>query len=165
MYVAVALIAVTGGAVSLAGGAGAIGEWLLTPGPGGEPAGPGITGAGVSAGGGRFWIDARAEHLDQGGFTYRLPGDVLVVRCKSFESYNPIMYIQAGDPAAHVTATCSARDADGTRPVHFDGTFFDHDPSGVGDHADLSFTAGSDGEQQPGLADSGPIRRGNITVR
>jgi hypothetical protein len=121
-----------------------------------------VTGGGVTQGGGLFSVEARQDKLSKGHFNYQSADGKLNVRCNGFDSYSPIVYIQPGPPAAHLTASCVAKAPHHSRtPVSLDATFVDNGPSGKKDEANLSFTR----QGGPTVSDSGAIRAGNISVR
>jgi hypothetical protein len=121
-----------------------------------------VTGGGVTHGGGWFSVNVRQDRLAKGHFNYQSADGPLRVRCDGFDSYSPIVYIQAGPPAAHVTAHCLAKGPHhGRTPVSLDATFVDNGPSPKQDQANLTFTR-QDGTS---VSDTGAIRPGNIVVR
>lgn len=131
------------------------------PKPSKAPAGR-VTGGGVTQGGGHFSVDARQDRLAKGHFNYESADRQLRVRCNGFDSYSPIVYITAGPPAAHLTASCVTSGPHHSRaPISLDATFVDNGSSGKKDEANLTFTR-PDGSS---VSDTGAIAAGNIHVR
>ena len=139
-----------------------------------------VNGGGITANGVKFSVQARPGKLRQAHFNYTAADGSITIRCKSFETYSPVVYIQPGPPAAHVTANCFERAADGSTrtPIALDATFVDNGknddgdegdeengetvaPPATPDEANITFTR-PDGTV---ITDAGPLREGNINVR
>ena len=119
-----------------------------------------INGGGITANGVEFSVQGRPDKLRRAHFNYTAADGSIKVRCRSFESLSPVVYIQPGPPAMHVTATCEERAADNTRrPISLDATFVDNGETG--DEANVTLTR-PDGTV---VTDTGVIRDGNIKVR
>jgi hypothetical protein len=118
----------------------------------------GVNGAGVTAGRAAFAVDAHQGKPAKGEFHYRSADGSLQVRCKSLD-YSPVVYIQPGPPAGHVTGDCVAVSKRNHRtPISLDATFIDNGKRG--DEANITFTR-PDGTT---VSDNGPIRKGSIHV-
>ena len=120
------------------------------------------TGGGVTQSRAVFAVDARQAKPAKGHFNYESRDARLKVRCAGFDTYSPVVYIQAGPPAAHLTASCVEIGPHHTRtPISLDATFVDNGRRGKKDEANLTFTR-PDGTT---VSDTGAIRSGQITVR
>jgi hypothetical protein len=119
-----------------------------------------VNGGGITANGVEFSVQARPGKLRQAHFNYTAADGSIKVRCRSFETYSPVVYVQPGPPAVHVTANCVAKAADDTRsPMTLDATFVDN--GATLDEANITLTR-PDGSY---ITDTGAIREGNINVR
>jgi hypothetical protein len=118
----------------------------------------GVEGAGVTAGRANFAVEAHQGKPAKGEFHYWSADGSLRVRCNSLD-YSPVVYIQAGPPAGHVTGECVAVSKRNRRsPISVDATFVDNGKRG--DEANITFTR-PDGTT---VSDNGPIRKGSIHV-
>jgi hypothetical protein len=118
----------------------------------------GVNGAGVTAGWANFAVEAQQGKPAKGEFHYVSADGALRVRCNSL-NYSPVVYIQAGPPAGHVTGDCVAVSKRHNRtPISLDATFIDNGKRG--DEANITFTR-PDGTS---VSDNGPIRKGSIHV-
>ena len=132
---------------------------------GSEPPGGRVKGNGRSASVANFSVSVREDRLERGQLTYRSVDGRYTVKCHGFDSYSTRMYIQAGPPAAIVTASdCWLR---GPRREHtkvsVEAEFVDNSAFTRGKKDEANFTV-----KRPGSADvtdSGPIVSGDITVR
>ena len=120
-----------------------------------------VNGGGITFNGVEFSVQARPDRLRRAHFNYTAADRSIMVRCRSFETYSPVVYIQPGPPAVHVTANCQEKAPDGrTRtPISLDATFVDNGVTG--DEANITLTR-PDGTV---VTDAGAIRVGHITVR
>lgn len=118
-----------------------------------------VNGGGVTTGLAEFSVQARDDRLAKGHFNYTSADGKLKVRCRGFDSYSPIVYIQPGPPAVHLTAQCVAKGPARARtPISLDATFVDNGVTG--DEANITFTR-PDGTT---VSDHGVIS-GSIHVR
>ncbi len=132
---------------------------LAGSGPGGR-----IKGDAHTANAARVSVEVRQDRLGKGRLSYTSANGRYKVRCQGFDTYSQRMYIQAGPPAAIVTADCVLE-----RPRHkrtqvaVEAEFVDNSSftRGAKDEANLTFTL-PNGER---VTDSGRIRSGNFTVR
>jgi hypothetical protein len=119
----------------------------------------GVNGGGRTAERGHFSVEVRDDRLAKGHFNYTSRDGKLNVRCRGFDSYSPIVYIQPGPPAAHVTAQCVAKAPKQARtPISLDATFVDNGRRGDEAHITLTRPDGTT------VSDNGVIR-GSIQVR
>jgi hypothetical protein len=121
-----------------------------------------VNGGGVSFNGVEFSVQAKAGKLRRAHFNYTSADGAIKIRCKSFETMSPVVYIQPGPPAMHVTADCVAKGpANAATPVDLDATFVDNGETG--DEAHITVTR-ADGTVM--VSDTGAIQPGgNINVR
>jgi hypothetical protein len=120
-----------------------------------------VNGGGVTQSGGSFSVEARQDRPAKGHFNYASADGTLRVRCDGFDSYSPVVYIQPGPPAVHVTAHCVTRAPHHSRtPILLDATFVDNGQSGKKDEANLTFTRPDNST----VSDSGALRAGNIQI-
>jgi hypothetical protein len=127
-----------------------------------KPATVKVNGGGTTQAGAHFSVNAKQDRRSKVHFDYDSADHGFRVHCRRFDSVNQVVYIQAGPPAVHVTATCELREPHHPRTsVNLDGTFIDNGEPGTKDVANLSFTRG-DGSTL--LSDNGTLRKGGIKV-
>ncbi len=121
-----------------------------------------VNGGGVSFNGVEFSVQGKGDKLRQAHFNYTSADGAIKIRCRSFEAMSPVVYIQPGPPAMHVTADCVAKGpANARTPVALDATFVDNGETG--DEAHITVTR-ADGTVM--VSDTGAIQPGgNINVR
>ena len=119
-----------------------------------------VNGGGITANGVEFSVQGRPGKMRQAHFNYTAVDGSINVRCRSFETYSPVVYVAPGPPAVHVTANCVSKAADGTRsPMTLDATFVDN--GATLDEANITLTR----PDSTVITDTGAIREGNINVR
>lgn len=119
-----------------------------------------VNGGGVSFNGVEFSVQAKAGKARQAHFNYTSADGSIKIRCRGLEM-SPVVYIQPGPPAMHVTANCVAKGpAKARTPVALDATFVDNGE--IGDEARITVTRP---DTTVMVADSGVIQSGNINVR
>jgi hypothetical protein len=126
-----------------------------------------LSGGGVTQLSAEFSVNAKRDRRSKGHFHYVSADGRLKIRCRGFDTFDQVVYVQSGPPAVHVTAHCEAkRESLNTRPVRtpvlLDATFVDNGEPGTADRAEISVT-NLDGS--PVVSDSGILKSGNIQIK
>jgi hypothetical protein len=127
-----------------------------------------LSGGGVTQLNAEFNVEGKRDKRDKGHFHYVSADGRLHIKCRGFETFDQVVYVQPGPPAVHVTDNdCEAkRESLNARPVRtrvrLDATFVDNGEPGTADRAEISVT-NLDGS--PVVSDSGVLKSGNIQIK